>query len=158
MISGCRFRELMISGCLAAGVLHSGYAVASSVMMNESGSSGHGESDYTTAPSFADYVMDQVSDSGRMALLSVTSGQSSGDSPLNNYSGDVSEKFVVRDSGKAGDQQSPYEIEDGDDDNGKSGQVIQSLPAVPLPATAWLMLSGMGGLLVVYRKRVSAVS
>ena len=148
----------MISGCLAAGVLHSGYAAASAVMMGGSGSSGHGESDFSTAPGFADSVMDQASDTVRMALLSVTSGQSSGDSASNNYSGDVSEKFVVRDSGKAGDQHSPYEIEDGDDDNGKSGQVIQSLPAVPLPATAWLMLSGMGGLLVAFRKRVSTVS
>jgi len=143
----------MISGCLAAGVLHSGYAAASAVMMGESGSSGHGESDYSTALGFADSGQDQTSDSVRMALLSVTAGQSSGDSASNNYSGDVSEKSVVRDSGKAGDQHSPYEIEDGDDDNGKSGQVIQSLPAVPLPATAWLMLSGMGGLLGVLRRK-----
>lgn len=152
MISGCRFRELMISGCLAAGVLHSGSAAASSVMMNESGSSGHGENDYSTAPAFADSGLDQASDSVRMALLSVTSGKSGG-VESNNYLADVSEKSVVRDSGKAGDQHSPYEIEDGDDDNGKSGQVIQSLPAVPLPATAWLMLSGMGGLLGVLRRK-----
>ena len=148
----------MISGCLAAGVLHSGYAAASSVMMNESGSSGHGENDYSTAPAFADPGINTSFESVRMALLSVTSGQSSGDSASNNYSGDVSEKFVFRDSGNAVDQHSPYQIEDGDEDNGKSGQVIQSLPAVPLPATAWLMLSGMGGLLVAFRKRGSAAS
>ena len=158
MIPGCRFKEMMMTGFLAAGVLHSGSAAASSVMMGESGSSGHGESDYSTAPGFTDSGQDQTSDSVRMALLSVTSGQSSGDSASNIYSGDVSEKFVVRDSGKGGDQHSPYEIEGGDDDNGKSGQVIQSLPAVPLPATAWLMLSGMGGLLVAFRKRVSTAS
>ena len=148
---------MMITGFLAAGVLHSGSAAASSVMMGESGSSGHGENDYSTAPAFADPGMNTSFESVRIALLSVTSGKSGG-VESNNYLADVSERFVVRASGKAGDQRSPYQIEDGDDDNGKSRQVVQSLPPVPLPATAWLMLSGMGGLLVAFRKRVSTAS
>ena len=156
MIFGYRFKAVMIPGFMAAGVLHSGYAMASAVMMGESASSGYEAGGYSVVTGFSDSGVDQSSDSAWMALVSVTPGQSSGDAASNKYSGNGSDKFVVRDSGKAGDQHGSYSIEDESDDNGKSGQVIENVPAVPLPATAWLMLSGISGLLVAFRKRVSA--
>lgn len=144
-----------MSGLLGAGVLYSGYVSASVVVLGASASSVNAEDGASFAAGFADSGMDSSPDTVRMALLSVMSGQSYGAAASKAPSGEASEKFNVRDGGAAGNQHGPYSIEESEDGTGGGSQVIESVPAVPLPASAWLMLSGMAGLMVTFRRRVS---
>ena len=156
MIFDYRFKAVLISGLLAAGVLSSGYARASVVMLGETVSAGYVEDGSSGSTGLADSGLVPSSDSVRIALLSVMSDQSTGYAGSKNFPVAGADKFNVRNGEESGNQHGPYSIEEGEDGTGGGSQLIESVPAVPLPAGVWLMLSGMAGLMLTMRRKVAA--